>query len=141
MGDIHQPLHAADNHDGGGNDVEVSNRSCGQYGCELHAYWDTTLVRQIMRGRRPGELLSALHASAATQPLLWNLDPYAWAEESHDVARSVAYNLPTFSCGHTQATTIDESYDQSAIKAIRMQLAKAGKRLALVLNAAFDQTN
>lgn len=48
VGDIHQPLHAADNHDRGGTSVLVlTGRET--VGRPLHAYWDTGVVRQLGR--------------------------------------------------------------------------------------------
>ena len=45
VGDLHQPLHAIDNHDRGGNDVSV-NALRGEEGraTNLHAAWDTGLI-------------------------------------------------------------------------------------------------
>ena len=43
VGDIHQPLHAATDYDRGGNCVTVDSRSRKN----LHAVWDTTVVRRL----------------------------------------------------------------------------------------------
>ena len=44
VGDIHQPLHAANDADRGGNCVSVDSSSRAK---DLHAVWDTTLVRRL----------------------------------------------------------------------------------------------
>ncbi|UGA40289.1 S1/P1 nuclease [Chromobacterium haemolyticum] len=49
IGDIHQPLHAADNHDRGGNDVRV-RLAGGSKVSNLHSVWDTALVQQALNG-------------------------------------------------------------------------------------------
>lgn len=138
VGDIHQPLHAADNGDGGGNGVQVSNRSCGRYGCDLHVYWDSYLVRNLMRGRSQSAVLSELHnLSTSSSPEVDTQDPYSWALESEQVAASVAYAFPGFSCGQNDSASLNDSYDLHATSAIKLQLAKAGRRLARILNKAF----
>ena len=45
VGDIHQPLHAADHEDQGGNQVKVlfGNRTVGS---ALHSFWDTEVVKR-----------------------------------------------------------------------------------------------
>jgi hypothetical protein len=45
IGDLHQPLHAADDHDRGGNDKKVS--AAGQASGNLHHYWDDVFVEQL----------------------------------------------------------------------------------------------
>ena len=44
VGDLHQPLHAVDNGDRGGNEVRVS---IGRRQINLHAVWDTALVQSL----------------------------------------------------------------------------------------------
>jgi len=46
VGDLHQPLHTADNHDRGGNGVKVSS---GSKALALHHLWDTEFVRALAR--------------------------------------------------------------------------------------------
>ncbi len=41
VGDIHQPLHCADNHDRGGNDITVAFFKAST---NLHAVWDTGII-------------------------------------------------------------------------------------------------
>ena len=44
VGDLHQPLHASDNHDHGGNCVLLALG--GPQTQNLHSYWDTGLIRE-----------------------------------------------------------------------------------------------
>ena len=55
VGDLHQPLHAGDNHDRGGNCVQISLG--GVRSTNLHSWWDTGVV----------ELLGASPEALATQ--------------------------------------------------------------------------
>ena len=45
VGDLHQPLHASDDHDTGGNDKRVS--APGITAGNLHHFWDTAIVEQL----------------------------------------------------------------------------------------------
>jgi len=138
VGDIHQPLHAADNDDLGGNKVMVTNRRCARDGCELHSYWDTYLVKRAVRGVKFAQVPQALHDAFSALPARDRDDPYAWAQESEALAKSVAYNFSGFACGQVTDVTLDPAYDEQAVEVVRSQIAKAGKRLARILNEIFD---
>ena len=138
VGDIHQPLHAADNEDGGGNGVTISNRRCGRYGCELHAYWDSTLVKETMRGVKRATI-GATFASYARLPANDSMDPNEWAKESFVLAQKVAYHFNGFACGQRGDVELSPDYDQAALSTVRTQLSVAGHRLARVLNSVFDR--
>jgi hypothetical protein len=136
-GDLHQPLHAADNHDQGGNQVQVL------YGhhhvaSRLHAYWDTAVVQRI--GRDEAEVAGVLTETFAAELTVWQRGkPADWALESFAAAKNVAYALPTATVPDehgTPAYVLDDAYEQRAAAAAREQLAKAGSRLAALLNAA-----
>ncbi|MGH1590123.1 S1/P1 nuclease [Methylobacterium phyllosphaerae] len=137
-GDLHQPLHAADNHDQGGNQVQVL------YGhhhvaSRLHAYWDTAVVQRI--GRDEAAVAQDLSATFGAQQVAWQQGrPVDWARESFSAARDVVYALPSTAVSDehgTPAYTLDQAYEQRAEATARQQLAKAGFRLAALLNAAF----
>ena len=57
VGDLHQPLHCADNRDRGGNEVGVL---IGAEQTNLHAVWDTDVVAAL--GQDPSQTASALEA-------------------------------------------------------------------------------
>lgn len=145
IGDVHQPLHAGDNGDRGGNDVLISNRRCKAFGsaqsgsCKLHAYWDSNLVKSIARGASEETVAQALEAIPGTLPLNDSDNPQDWALQSEQLARSVAYNVPGFACGSSSTIELDAGYDQAAKQTVRLQLARAGHRLARILNSAFDR--
>ena len=135
-GDLHQPLHAADNHDQGGNQVQVlyGHHHVASW---LHAYWDTAVVQRI--GRDEDAVAQDLSATFAAQRTAWQQGrPADWAQESFATAKDVAYALPSTTVPDehgTPAYALDEAYEQRAAVTAREQLAKAGFRLAALLNA------
>lgn len=137
VGDIHQPLHSSDNHDAGGNAVEVVNRKCGPKGCDLHTYWDSQIVKGITRGKSSDQVVSDLLNEYQGETFDRTFNPNLWTSESNTLARNVAYNIPGINCdgGHQRAAvSLDAAYDEKAKRAVAAQLVKAGLRLATVLN-------
>ena len=142
MGDIHQPLHAADHRDQGGNRVEVAffgARDNAPYGTiRLHTIWDIHIVERLVTDRR-GE---AAIVSAPVDPprkALWERGSIAdWMGESHAIATSVVYPaLPGgFACARKieGIVPIDDAYYSRAAPVVEEQIRKAGIRLARVLN-------
>jgi hypothetical protein len=134
VGDIHQPLHCADNNDKGGNAVTVyvnGKRS------NLHSIWDTAVVNAISTspGKVAAQISQRLTPALARQ---WQGGtPEQWANEGFLVAKTQIYaQFP--GSGATQASIIlnpDYPAQQGPIAAA--QLAKAGIRLAAVLNEVF----
>ena len=128
VADVHQPLHAEDNQDHGGNTVHVNwmgNRT------NLHHVWDTQMVAvlgfnivTIMDGLEKGVTPGQRKAWAAGTPA-------GWANESHALARDVIY--PPLH-GRMQ-TRLPYDYAQQMAPVTKTQLAKAGVRLAWLLNA------
>src|SRR3974390_874327 len=58
VGDLHQPLHAADGHDAGGNGKRVESATLGSG--KLHAFWDTQFVQAL--GTAPRAVATPLEA-------------------------------------------------------------------------------
>ena len=147
IGDIHQPLHAANHRDRGGNQVEVSffrKRANPPYGTlNLHAIWDVHLVRRQIRARG-GEESIVMAALPKAQQADWERGSIdEWIAESHQLARSVVYPaLPAaFSCDARieGVLTLGQAYFAKAAPVIELQITKAGVRLAGVLNQVFEQ--
>ncbi len=142
MGDIHQPLHAADRHDRGGNKVEVSffgQRDNPPYGnLNLHAVWDVHMVQRLV-AERGGENAFVSARIADADKLAWERGSISdWMNESNLIARNFAYSaLPVrFSCSGriTGVLVLDEAYYSKAAPVIETQIRRAGIRLARVLN-------
>lgn len=136
VGDLHQPLHAIDNHDRGGNDVKVlALRGDEGRNTNLHAVWDTGLINlsDETEAARAERLLSR---TLDIHPGDLDLDPIKWAEQSHATAVRATYKYPSFSPTGPGAEliTLDADYRTRAIAAIDYQLSLGGYRLAVMLN-------
>jgi hypothetical protein len=164
VGDLHQPLHAADNADRGGNCVAVAmfdkkpetSGSSQNYRPNLHGVWDTDLVEAVAHGREPSVFADALRQEFARQIPRWKrrrADIDAWAWESHNLAIKTVYGKlpgkvpveppqPVESCADRDMgkrmydlhEEINQRYLTAASPVIRSQLARAGTRLATLLN-------
>lgn len=128
VGDIHQPLHAADNHDRGGNDVRIALRRGRPM--TLHHFWDDDVV--AAQGRDPVAIARDIDASLARAQkaaLMAPAAPADWALASAALARTVVYPQIHQGIGN-QVLAADAP-------AARAQLAKAGYALAGILNTIF----
>jgi hypothetical protein len=138
VGDLHQPLHAADNKDRGGNDVKVVFGDFATPG-NLHAYWDGRVVE--LMGNDPGVVGVALNKQITKAKAdEWSKGtPTLWARDSFRQAKSVAYNFSGtqqfIDDNGIKAIHLNAAYDNRAVSAAREQLSKAGVRLASVLNS------
>lgn len=127
LGDMHQPLHAGDRGDRGGNDVTVWFRFRRT---NLHSLWDSGLIEA--NGIDEQQMLSRLERTAAardTRPLTSG-SVADWVLESHDIARDFVY--PRLSAW----LFITPGYASDAEPVIEEQLLRAGVRLAAVLERA-----
>jgi nuclease S1 len=146
VGDIHQPLHAANNADEGGNCVRVDPRLRAE---NLHAVWDNTIVRRLEDGRRPETTAHKLEKEFAGERETdsWiPADDIAW--ESNQIAHAEIYEplrLPVEPCEPANAlcsnqpnnepkVDLDDAYLDHAETIAGNQLARAGFRLASLLN-------
>jgi hypothetical protein len=141
VGDIHQPLHAADNADRGGNDVEVVLAGVRTRGREsLHRAWDNDLVQLALhtrnRQRPPGDIAAVAAEARQLAAAAGQGSPDSWALESNKLAREVAYAFPGFACNRvpTGIVVLQASYQARATAVVRERLLLAGARLATVLN-------
>jgi len=157
VGDLHQPLHAAErDHDKGGNMVKVSYFGQDRNGHEnLHSLWDEGIMdheRHLVVGPHytidfakaheeadrlnaqitPGQ---AAYWSAALSGDTMHDHVVAWTDESHGLARSIAYGaLPA----GKERKDLGEAYTAIAFPVIETRLQQAGVRLADVLNVALS---
>jgi hypothetical protein len=157
-GDIHQPLHAIDDSDQGGNCIPVRFET-RKGTANLHSVWDSLLLQREMRaGRFRGAEAFAAALDSRFASLFRSLarervnDPGAWAWQSNAVARRVAYGdlepaVPSVSprshvtcAGRRKSVAtlhliVGERYFAKAGPVIDKQLARAGFRLARLLNS------
>jgi len=139
VGDLHQPMHAGDRGDLGGNRVQAS------YGIiagrtNLHSIWDGYLAdrgiseppggpRGILAGLGPADM-AAMRQGNVTD----------WARESWQASRDYAYGtLLGDPCGPPPAErpVVTEETTRRLLPIVRRQVARGGLRLARVLDEAF----
>lgn len=127
VGDMHQPLHCADNNDLGGGTLKVkwfgSNTS-------LHKVWDRFIIEEAQLTEE--EFTDALDSNL-TQSEIQAMQQgtiIQWAIESHTLAREFAYAIP----GDKE---LDQEYYDRNAPIVDRQLLRGGLRLAKVLNTIF----
>jgi S1/P1 Nuclease len=158
VGDLHQPLHTTSNNDGGGNctpvqffdDRKISN---------LHSVWDGQILNRDLADRKEtlAQLADRVDREYASKEKSWIKDAPEfdkWAWESHLIADKVTYGdlepkVPVekydprpqcdverdrFGALHI---TAGEAYEKAVAPVVEEQLAKAGYRLAAILNLLF----
>jgi len=140
MGDLHQPLHAGDRGDLGGNRVQAS------YGViagrtNLHSIWDGYLADRGISNPPGGPRGILSEVSAAERETIRQGNVTDWARESwqvaHDYAYGTAYPDP---CGPPPTTrpVITEEITRRLVPVVRLQIARGGLRLARLLDEAFE---
>lgn len=132
VGDMHQPLHAGERNDHGGNLVKVTFE--GQP-LNLHAAWDGKLMEAWFKldPNAEASLLAGAPEGERAALAEGSFDDWLW--QSQAAARDAAYG-PLDLC---QCTTLDEAYLKQAIPVLRTQLLRAGERLGRVLNETLGQ--
>jgi hypothetical protein len=129
VGDIHQPLHCANDNDHGGNAIAVEFN--GQR-TTLHAVWDSGILGPVVKGDERAYALELARSITAADTTEWGRrSTVDWANESYRIAATIVYGQLPHSSG-----SISESYEIAALPVVNGQLRKAGVRLAEVLNEA-----
>jgi nuclease S1 len=133
VADLHQPLHVGDNGDKGGNLLQV--RFFGE-GSNLHRVWDY----QIMERHTENEQVWMWDLTFVAKPKMvarWSGGtPEDWATESLILAKA-AYRFPGSGTLIRPGARLDSAYCGPALPVIQQQLAKAGIRIAWLLNSIF----
>ena len=136
VGDLHQPLHAADHDDRGGNCIGLSPLPDGRSN-NLHAYWDTGAVEPL--GASAPEIAAMLDARITReQARTWSAgDTRSWAMEAFQVTRSDVYALPSRpTCADHGSVSLSPVYQAVAQRGAATQLERAGIRMAALINRA-----
>ena len=182
VGDLHAPLHTADNNDLGGNclpvtffntEPKLTNPQYETYAPNLHGMWDYGIYQREFKDPnltqtdveyRSGYEFQTVQKSAdqfdsqfASQEANWmkgRIDIDAWTWESFGIAKAIVYGkLPVavreekpvgnHSCVDDEHVStrmlklnerLEQPYQDAALPVFEQQIAKAGARLALVLN-------
>ncbi|HET9049683.1 MAG TPA: S1/P1 nuclease [Chiayiivirga sp.] len=128
VGDVHQPLHAGNHDDRGGNQFQVR---VGTEGSNLHAVWDYHILNAA--GFRLGAYanhLSPQVRAATAGPF----DAQAWAESSCAL-------LDETSIYPRRPGKLPKGYLQERLPQVEARIALAAKRLAMVLDQAMLPTS
>ncbi len=131
VGDLHQPLHAGNGTDKGGNDVKVR---FFRDDTNLHAVWDSGLIDQ--------DQLSYSELAARLRPRITRADrrewrvtnPAVWIGESARL-RDRIYSAPAPNPGEPVKLGNDYVFAWTASRDLRLE--QAGVRLAAYLDALF----
>lgn len=157
--DLHQPLHTEDNNDKGGNCTAL-RFFAETRPANLHSIWDSKILQRDLEEKHTTQpaYAAAIDERFAAKWPAWGdskVDLIAWAWEGHALARNVAYAdlnpaIPVEApethpdCDAERGKIaamhiiIGDSYFDAALPAIDEQLAKAGYRLAGLLNQTFQ---
>lgn len=161
VGDLHQPLHAADLAEGANrirvlphhmradaseiHQASFHGHESHHEGESLHGFWDTRLVimdLHLEHGSIPGRSLQHLIERAkAVDPQLLRRGPLDWALESNNLAREFALRLPGVDCRlennrEEVEVSLSDTYVARGRHVVDERLALAGARLAHQLNQA-----
>ena len=130
VGDLHQPMHSADNNDRGGNAVKVKffgRRS------NLHAVWDSGIIAHadLTEDEFATDLLNGIVTNQV--PAIQSGTVVDWAVQAHKLAVTKSYaNLPASGT----VKQLGQVYYDRTFETVDLQLTRAGLRLAKIINAA-----
>jgi hypothetical protein len=133
--DLHQPLHVGEDHDRGGNDLQVRWYDKGS---NLHAVWDYGMLEQAGRGEDGWltDLIAIDTDEARGRAQTGSVED--WATESLLAARQ-AYKDTSTGQKIMPGARLADDYQVANLPVARQRLYQAGTRLAWVLNEEFRQ--
>tara|TARA_B100001109_G_C18854517_1_gene470977 strand:+ start:1009 stop:1773 length:765 start_codon:yes stop_codon:yes gene_type:complete len=122
VGDIHQPLHVGNGEDRGGNDVKINwfyDKS------NLHRIWDSEMIESKQFSY--SELSTLIdHPKEELDGLYYNTDINQWITEAMNLRPQV------YEIGEKDYLSYEYMYENW--ETVKIQLHKAGVRLAAILN-------
>ena len=135
VGDLHQPLHAGDRADLGGNQVKAAYGIYAPERFNLHSVWDGPLAERAIT---TGPSLVRLYPAAEFDPIAAGTVE-DWSRQSWEVARDFAYTTAMGGdpCAPAppRAMLTNETIAQLVAPA-RLQVMRGGIRLARLLDEA-----
>jgi hypothetical protein len=129
------PMHVGENHDQGGNRLQVR---FFEKGSNLHSVWDTGIITraQPSEHRWVDDLVAMDTPEALAAAQKGSVED--WATESLLAARD-AYVDPRTGLRLRPGAKLDDVYQAKSLSVARRRLYQAGARLAWVLNEAFRE--
>ena len=138
VGDLHNPMHAGDRGDRGGNDVKANYGLVGGR-TNLHSMWDGYLAERAI-STPPGGAAALLAAvPLSDRPALAAGTVEDWSREQWQSSRKFAYaSLVGDPCGPRPEgrPTLDEADVRTLIPELRRGITAGGLRLARLLDEA-----
>ena len=136
---------------------QLRNPETESYAPNLHGVWDVNILARMTSGNTPEQVASELEESLQSKIARWkktSADVNGWAWESYRLAQKIVYGkLPVRipvespqivkSCAddnHVSARMLklderlEQPYQDAEAPVLQEQIAKAGARLALLLN-------
>ena len=138
VGDLHQPMHAGDRTDRGGNDVKANYGLIGGR-TNLHSIWDGYLAERAISTPPSGPRALLASTPPAERAALSAGSVEDWSREGWEAARQYAYaSLIDDPCGPKSDTrpTLSEEDVRTLIPTVRRQVVAGGLRLARLLDDA-----
>jgi len=155
VGDLHQPLHGADNGDQEGGAVKVDylgQTVSGDRPLDLHWTWDTVIIEHRLGVKEEAanapntqaKLAAVLAANdldkrfKGAMPEAQISDPAIWAMESHDAAKAVVYPgvVAPGAPAPADPVILGAAYGKRAWPVIERRIELGGLRLAALLDKA-----
>jgi hypothetical protein len=135
VGDLHQPLHAGDKGDLGGNQAKAAYGIYAPDRLNLHSIWDGYLAERAIS--TPPSLVRVY--SPEERSAVWGGTTEDWSRESWQVAHDFAYGVAYGGdpCGPApQRAMLDDAKIEKLIEPARLQVEHGGLRLARLLDEA-----
>jgi hypothetical protein len=138
VGDLHQPLHAGDRSDRGGNDVKANYGVIGGR-TNLHMIWDGLLADRAISTPPGGPEGIMAQVPPPERETLADGSVEDWSRESWTLSRRAYADLAgDDGCGPKAAgrPTLSPAAIEAEIPLLRAQIARGGLRLARLLDEA-----
>lgn len=129
VGDAHQPFHAGQAEDRGGNDVKVNWFGRPE---NLHWVWDTGLI--VSMGKTIGDVAKLADSNVTPPLVVEQKSPEEWIDES---AALVPDAYPGRGNKIQSNANLDQEYQNQFAPIVMQRLRQGGYRLANIVNQAF----
>lgn len=138
MGDLHQPMHAGDHQDLGGNRVAANYGIVGGR-ANLHSIWDGWLAERAISSPPSGPSAILAQIPAAERERIASGTVEDWSREMWGKARDLAYKTlvgDPCGAGPVERPTLTEAQVRELIPEVRTDVVEGGIRLARLIDDA-----
>lgn len=135
-GDLHMPLHSGDHHDRGGNQLKAAWGSYAPAWLNLHGIWDGVLAERALT---TGPTLVHRYTQREAAPIAAGTIA-DWSQEAWQLSRDITYpsalGSQVCSAPAPARITLDDATITRLVPVARLQVERAGLRLARLLDEA-----